>query len=191
MNSIPRTALAGRSQSMSDKIAKGLGYFSIALGLAELVASRSICRAVGLDGHTGLVRAYGVREIGTGWAILISHDATPWVWGLVVGNAADVATVAAAAENFASRKTLLSVVALVGATALDLLSASRLSAEKGGRSTARTDYRDRSGFPHGLAAARGAARNLRLPRDMRAADRVKPTGGVLLQPHAAAPISST
>jgi hypothetical protein len=66
---------------MHDEVARGLGYFSIALGVAELSAPGAICRAAGIAGQEGVVRAYGTREIATGVAILASHDPTPWIWG--------------------------------------------------------------------------------------------------------------
>ncbi|HZT88243.1 MAG TPA: cyclase dehydrase [Stellaceae bacterium] len=157
--SIPQTALSGRSRSFHDEMARGLGWFSLALGAAELLAPRLICRAAGLDGNEALVRGYGGREIATGIAILASHDATPWVWGRVAGDAADVATVAAAAKHRTSPKTLAALGVLLAATALDAFCANGLTAEKGRRATARADYRDRSGFPHGLDSARGAARD--------------------------------
>jgi hypothetical protein len=43
-----------------------------------------------------------------------------------------------------------------------------------GRSSARTDYHDRSGFPKGLQAARGAARSFEAPRDFRTPDALRP-----------------
>src|SRR4051812_11982485 len=98
-SSVPQTALHGQSRSSNDRLARGLGYFSIAIGLTELFAPRALCRAIGLDGHERLVRAYGVREVATGVAILMSHDATPWIWGRVAGDAADIATVLAASRR--------------------------------------------------------------------------------------------
>ena len=161
MSSVPRTALAGSSRSVNDQMAKGLGYFSLALGVADMAAPRLICRAAGLDGHEALLRAYGGREIATGLAILGSHDATPWVWGRVAGDAIDLATVAASAKELKSPKTLAVLAVLAAATALDVFCATRLAGEKGRRATARADYRDRSGFPRGVEAARGAARDKR------------------------------
>ena len=90
---VPQTAMPGSSRSLHDQIATGLGYLSIALGITELVAPRAVSDAVGLGGHENVVRAFGVREIATGMAVLTSHDATPWVWGRVAGDAADIATV--------------------------------------------------------------------------------------------------
>jgi len=156
----PRTALPGRSRSMHDEVARGLGYFSIALGVAELSAPGAICRAAGIAGQEGVVRAYGTREIATGVAILASHDPTPWIWGRVVGDALDIATVAAAPSNRrdGEDRRWWTVGALIAVTALDAFTAKCLTAEKGGVKTARADYHDRSGFPKGIQAARGAAR---------------------------------
>ena len=47
------------------KTARALGWFSIGLGVMELVAGRRIGRAVGQRGHIGTVRLFGVREIAT------------------------------------------------------------------------------------------------------------------------------
>ena len=59
---------------------------------------------------------------------------------------------------------------------LDVVCATRLAAEKGSRSSAHTDYYDRSGFPKGLQAARGAARSFEVPRDFRTPDALRPRG---------------
>lgn len=174
MSSVPRTAIPGCSRSGNDQMAKGLGYFSLALGLSELFAPRTISSAAGLDGYHGLVRAYGMREIATGVAILSSHDATPWVWGRVVGDAADIVTVAAGAKQLTSARTLAALAVLGAATALDALYATRLSAEKGGPATARTDYHDRSGFPKGALVAKEAGRGYQPPADMGTPDALQP-----------------
>ena len=163
-NLVARTALPGRSRSSHDELARALGYFSIALGLAEIAMPRAMSRAVGLDGYETLVRLYGAREIATGLAILTSHDATPWVWGRVAGDAADIGTVAAGADDPKGPRTLLSLAALAGVTAVDVVCAIGLANEKGGPRTAIADYSDRSGFRGGVEAARGAARNKVRPR---------------------------
>lgn len=159
---VPRTALPGSSQSLHDRFATGLAYFSIALGLAELAMPRLICRATGLQARDRfLVRAYGGREIATGLAILASHDATPWVWARVAGDTADVATVAACADDAKRIRTLAAFAFLAATSAADAFCAIGLSSEKGGRNSALADYRDRSGFPRGVEAMRGAARDFR------------------------------
>ncbi|MBV9236210.1 MAG: hypothetical protein JOZ94_10300, partial [Xanthobacteraceae bacterium] len=63
----PKLIQTGRSSlSSADKLARALGWFSIGLGLAELIAPNSITRALGLRGKEGLVRSYGAREIAAG-----------------------------------------------------------------------------------------------------------------------------
>lgn len=157
---VRQTALRGQSQSGRDRMAKNLGYFSIALGLAELVAPKSICNALGMRGLDTVVRAYGAREIATGVAILTSHNPEPWIWARVAGDMADIATVATGLQNGNGKKdnNMLALSALAAVTAIDVVCASALGAEKGGRKTAIADYSDRIGFPRGLETARGAAR---------------------------------
>jgi hypothetical protein len=175
-NIVPRTALPGRSQSSHDVMAKGLGYFSLALGATELLAARTVCKAAGLNGHETLIRLYGAREVATGIAILASHDATSWIWGRVAGDAADIATVIAAGPKGSPMqgRKLLTLATLIGATAADLFCAIGLTAEKGGRRRAVADYHDRTGFPKGKESARGAARDFQMPRDVRAKDPLRP-----------------
>jgi hypothetical protein len=117
-----------------------------------------------------------VREIATGIAILATHDATPWVWGRVAGDALDIATVALASPDrrTGEQRKSWTMAVLLCVTALDLYCATCLGSEKGGRRTARADYRDRSGFPGGAQAARGAALNFPVPRDFRGPEALRP-----------------
>ena len=75
--------------------ARALGWFSVALGLAELALPRRLARVAGVPNVPTLTRAYGVREIGTGIGLLTAKDPTPWLWGRVAGDALDVATAGA------------------------------------------------------------------------------------------------
>src|SRR3981081_1564640 len=139
---VPRTALRGGSQSSHDKLAKTLGYFSIALGATELLAPRALCKASGLNGLERVVRAYGAREVATGLAILTSHDPAPWIWARVAGDMADIATVGTGLQQSNPKKenSALALTALAAVTLVDLACARGLSAEKGGLKTALTDY---------------------------------------------------
>jgi hypothetical protein len=99
-------------------------------------------------------------------AILASHDPEPWIWGRVAGDMADIATVATGLQQDNPRpdKTVLALATLVAVTVIDVACASSLGAQKGNRKTAIADYSDRSGFPQGIQAARGAAGISRFPR---------------------------
>ena len=47
-------------------VSRGLGWFSIGLGIAEVVAGKQIGRALGMENQAWLFRVFGVREIGGG-----------------------------------------------------------------------------------------------------------------------------
>ena len=175
----PQTAMRGRSQSRYDKMATGLGWFSLALGAAELFAPRALCRYLGMEGSENLVRAYGVREMATGVAILASHDPTPWIWGRVGGDALDLATLATGlhGDNPNKGNVGVAIAAVVGATALDVMCAQGLTSEKGDRYTAIADYSDRTGFPQGVEASRGRARDALDDPDFRIPEALRPQAG--------------
>jgi hypothetical protein len=63
--------LAGGLLNMNaEQLARGLGYFSLGLGLSEFLAPRAIAKISGLDEKdTGTIRLMGLREIFHGLAI--------------------------------------------------------------------------------------------------------------------------
>lgn len=161
-------------------LAQGLGWFSIGLGLAEVVAPDSLARCLGLEEHEGLIRAFGLREIATGIGILTQDDPTPWITARVAGDALDLATLATGLgpDNPQRANVGLALAAVAGVTVLDALCAKQLRAEQAWEDARRPipDYSDRSGFPRGLAAARGAARDFVVPDDMRTPAALRPWG---------------
>ena len=50
-------------------LARGLGWFSIGLGLAEMLAPRMLTEQMGMKGKEGLLRFYGAREMAAGIGI--------------------------------------------------------------------------------------------------------------------------
>src|SRR3954470_17745489 len=154
------TSRPDRSMTTSDRVARGLGWFSIGLGLAELIAPGKLARTLGLEGHERLLQAYGGREIGAGmWAL--SDTPAPAIWSRVAGDVVDLATLAAGlrgADEEQRRNAWIALAAVAGITAVDILTAASLTTEHSERKgeTGR-DYSDRSGFPRGVAAARGGA----------------------------------
>jgi hypothetical protein len=154
------TSRPDRSLSTTDRVARGLGWFSIALGATELVAPGRLARALGLEGRERLLQAYGGREIGAGvWAL--SDTPAPAIWSRVAGDVVDLATLAAGlrgADEEQRRNAWVALAAVAGITVVDILTAASLTAEQSERrgDTGR-DYSDRSGFPGGVAKARGRA----------------------------------
>jgi hypothetical protein len=157
-------------------LAEGLGWFSIGLGLAEVLAPQSLARFLGMDEHAGLIRLYGVREITTGVGILAQEDPTPWIWGRVGGDALDLATLALGLDGDNPRKgnVALAMAAVAGVTALDVICAQQLTARRAPSDVPIWDYSDRSGLPRAPLAMRGAARDFEAPEDMRIPEPLRP-----------------
>lgn len=110
-------------------LARGLAWFSIVLGAAELLAPRRFTSFLGVDDHHArLVRALGVREIAHGVAILSQRTPTEAVASRVAGDALDLAVLAAAVRwDDPRRGRLAGAMAMVGgAMAVDIYCTRRL-----------------------------------------------------------------
>ncbi len=152
---------ASRSMTPAMRASRILGWVSFAIGAAELLAPRRTARAVGMDDkHSGLLRAYGAREMLAGVGAHSVYP-VPALWSRVGGDLLDIGTLAIAARRKADgsrdRRVWIAIAAVAGITLLDALVASKLAAEtkEGKNSGEAKDYSDRSGFPEGVAAARG------------------------------------
>lgn len=158
-----------------DRAAQGLGLFSIALGLAELAFPGAIGRTFGLEGRKGLLRSYGLREVAAGVGALQPNPA-PAIWARAAGDLADLATLAKGRETDdedARRNANRALAAVAAITLVDIVVAAACTAQTARPSQTR-DYGDRSGFPGGVAAARGAVANY-TPRDYRVTPRLGQT----------------
>jgi hypothetical protein len=157
------------SLTAGDNLARGLGWFSIGLGLTELIAASRLARTFGLERSETLIRAFGVRELGAGMATL-STEKKAGLWSRVVGDAMDLMTLLTALDSPPRQKTnvKLALLAVAGVTAFDVIGALALSAQQR-RDNKPKDMSGRSGYPKGIAASRAAARDFKVPRDMRAA----------------------
>jgi hypothetical protein len=166
----------GQADYASDRLARGLGVFSIALGLAEVIAPRALARALGMEGTETVIRGYGMREIATGIGILASEDPTPWIWGRVAGDALDLATLATGLEgdNPKQGNLALAIGSVAMVTALDVYCGQQLSREDKRPLPPPADYRNRSGFPRSPRMMRGEASDFEVPRDFRAPQALRP-----------------
>ena len=165
----------GHSYGRADTLARGLGWFSIALGAAELFAPKTLTHQLGAGEHNSLVRGYGLREVATGIGILASRDPTPWVWGRVAGDLLDLATLAPTLDkdNPHRDRAMLAFGNVAAVTVLDVICASALSAQPRPRPLV-YDYSDRSGLPKPADQMRGAASDFEVPRDMRVPEPLRP-----------------
>ena len=64
---------------VDNRLIKGLGWFSIGLGLAELIAPNEVARITGTRNHSWLLRFYGLRELAAGVGILTQARPAPWL----------------------------------------------------------------------------------------------------------------
>jgi hypothetical protein len=171
--------MAHRSDGSTHALSQGLGWFSIGLGVAELVAPGNLARFLGMDGREELIRAYGVREVVTGVGILSQRDPTPWMWGRVGGDALDLGTLAIGLGRDNPQRTNvgLAIAAVAGVTALDVYCARALAGDRDTEPMQIWDYSARSGLPRPPDAMRGAARDAEVPRDMRIPEALRPYQG--------------
>jgi hypothetical protein len=150
-------------------LVRGLGWFSLALGLAELLVPRQVSEGAGMRRHDSLLQGYGLREIGTGIALLLSSNPRPWLWGRVAGDVVDVATVLASRDRTKPARLGLASIALLGVGLLDIYSALKATpASERGKSA--YDYSNRSGFPRPASDMRDAFLSWKNMSRMRAAE---------------------
>jgi hypothetical protein len=130
-NPFASTSVGGfaMEQRTFDKIAIGLGWFSIGLGVTELFAGEKLAEKLGLERRTGLLRLFGLREIAAGIGLLASKNRAPWMWARVAGDVLDVALVASRVNRKNPKRTAAAIAVgnLAAVTALDAVTAQQLS----------------------------------------------------------------
>jgi uncharacterized membrane protein len=117
--------------SGSEQLAAGLGWFSVGLGVAELLAPGAVARGIGLRGRStsrNLTRFCGLRELAAGVGILSERRPAVWMWSRVAGDVMDLALLGA---GFMGRRTnrarlAAAAAAVAGVTVVDALCAQRL-----------------------------------------------------------------
>jgi uncharacterized membrane protein len=119
------------SRSSGEGLAVALGWFSLGLGLAEMLAPRQVARLIGIaptESAVNTLRAMGAREFGTGLVILRRPDNPAGLWARVAGDAVDLSLLGSARRDSTSPgRTTAAATAVLGATALDALCAMQLS----------------------------------------------------------------
>lgn len=125
----PLADASGRTQvnGTGERVARGLGWFSIGLGLAEVFAPRALGRTIGIGDRPLLLRSLGAREIASGAAILLQDRPRSWTWTRVAGDAMDLAMLAGAlrpATGGRRGRVIAAMTAVAGVTALDVWASS-------------------------------------------------------------------
>lgn len=113
------------------QMAKALGWFSIGLGVTEIILGGRLTRRFGM-GHRGagnVARAMGVREIATGLVILARPEMAAGLWARVAGDIVDLGGLwsgMALPSNPHRGRVAAAMGAVAGITALDAMTAQRL-----------------------------------------------------------------
>lgn len=125
-----------QSSGKTGQLARGLGWFSLALGAAEAAAPGTLARLIGVrrsDSTDAVLRTFGAREMATGLAILAQPTRATWLWSRVGGDLIDLSYLAnaARAEGADTRRLSAAMGAVLGVTALDVICAQQLSTGNG------------------------------------------------------------
>lgn len=115
-----------------ERLANALGWFSIGLGVAEVIAPGGLARLIGIDDDArtrAILRGYGLRELAAGAGILATERPAGWLWSRVAGDMLDLSSLGKAMASSDNDRIRLSVAvaAVAGVTALDVLCAQQLS----------------------------------------------------------------
>ena len=108
-------------------LTRSLGWFSIGLGVAQIVAPRALSKLIGVEERPALMRILGIREAVSGIGILAQHRPAPWLWSRVAGDGMDLALLgfALASRESTKGKVLATTVAVSGVTAVDIATSVR------------------------------------------------------------------
>lgn len=138
---------AKHEHGAGERLARGLGWFSIGLGLAEVAAPEAVARAIGIerrrsggaedylpaalrpqhDSIAPVLRLLGMREIASGLGIFSQNRPAGWLWARVAGDIVDLAYLGSLAHRADARRLMAAAVAVAGVTALDVLCGRQLS----------------------------------------------------------------
>jgi uncharacterized membrane protein len=118
-----RIRSAMQSRSNAGPLTQGLGWFSIGLGVAQLLAPRGMSRLAGVPGDPiALMRLFGLREVACGIGILTQRDPAPWVRARIAGDVMDLTALGLAAFSpYGRGRTTAALVTVAGVTALDVI----------------------------------------------------------------------
>ncbi len=113
-------------------LGRGLGLFSIGLGLAELATPARVANLIGVDDCAPVsktLRMFGVREILTGLGLLAKPQGSIGPWARVFGDVIDMAFLgwALSSRSFHRGRTLGAIAAVAGVAALDAYAGIRRS----------------------------------------------------------------
>ncbi|OPY98815.1 hypothetical protein A5906_30030 [Bradyrhizobium sacchari] len=144
-----------------DQLARALGWLGIGLGITEFLAPRRVTEALGMEGRETLVRAFGLREILAG-VMSLSVDRNAGLWARVGGDGLDAAALLSGltSDNPKKGNIALALLMVGGIAMLDYRAAQDTKPRRPPPNARRKLYPNRSGFPKGVQAAKGRAKEM-------------------------------
>lgn len=117
-----------------DAFARNLGWFSLGLGLAQVLAPRKVAGLIGIhdDGKSDAVmRLVGLRELGAALAVLTPANPSPGLWARVAGDAIDLTLLGRALGSSRSdrNRVLFAIASVLGISVVDLMASLRVAQE--------------------------------------------------------------
>lgn len=114
-----------RTRRRAGRRARGLGWFSLGLGLAQVAAPRALARLIGLgEGplRRKALRAIGVRELAAGLG-LVARPRPGWLWTRVAGDVMDLVLLGRAVRSRRADRgrVTAALTTVAGVTILDVL----------------------------------------------------------------------
>ena len=133
----------------SERLAKGLGWLSIGLGVPQVLVPGRVNRLIGVEDsrrNRAIMRAVGVRELGVAPGIFDRPRPAGFLFARLAGDAADLALLGAALRAKGNRRVRVAAaaVAVAGVAVLDGFA--------GARTSRSSDRRTEGGAIHASAA---------------------------------------
>jgi hypothetical protein len=116
------------------KLGLGLGFFSIALGLAEVAAPGRLTRFLGVEGKTAkrVIGLFGARELLAGATLLRGPAVSTNAWNRVAGDMIDLGALGVAFSRSNRKGAVTGALGFVaGATLIDIIAARGLAQQTG------------------------------------------------------------
>ncbi|MDP8910615.1 MAG: hypothetical protein M3M94_00930, partial [Actinomycetota bacterium] len=113
-----------------DNVARGLGWFSVALGVPQVVAPRAVERLIGIpdtEARRQLMRLVGLRELVAAAGILTRPKPSGWLWARVAGDVTHLMLLGAALRSPDSgrRRVTMAIAAVAGVAVVDVIASVR------------------------------------------------------------------
>ncbi|HSH58698.1 MAG TPA: SRPBCC family protein [Acidimicrobiales bacterium] len=122
----------GHRHTGEDRLAKALGWFSIALGVPQLIAPGYVNRLIGVNDsrrNRWVMRAVGVRELGGAAGILDRPRPSGFLFARVVGDAMDLLMLQSTLRRKGKShgRVVAAAAAVVGVAVLDVVASAKTS----------------------------------------------------------------